>query len=192
MLPLCTLPVTAVKKPLSVVTSSTSLRHIRRFCSWAHPVVFVFHVLRDDSRPAKKTLRQLLLKSAQTGRTGSTIVLECTNAGQKEGRPRTDSIGGWCTGALGETDTSLPFLRGAERALLVVNNTGADLCLGRSFKGKSTDWPLGYHTRVAVIASYEMFKTPIITYCLCEEHMNPYIVAPVRYCYCFKSFSTSA
>lgn len=110
MLPLCTLPVTAAAHPLSAVTSSTSLRHIRIFCSWAHPAVCVFHLLRDDSRPTKKTLRQLLLKSAQTGRTGSTIVLECTNAGQKEGRPRTDSTGGWCTGGLGETDTFLPFL----------------------------------------------------------------------------------
>lgn len=157
MLPL---PVTAAAKPLSAVTSSTPLRHIRIFCSRAHPVVFVFRLLRDDSRPAKKTLRQLLLKSAQTGRTGSTIVLECTNAGQRGGRPQTHSIRGWCTGDSGETDTSLPFLRGVERAVLVANTGGADLCLGRSFKGKSTGRPLGlfvmrHHTRVPVTASYE-------------------------------------
>lgn len=91
VLPLCTLPVTVVAKAFVCpdITSFFTMHKNILFLG-AHPVVFIYRSLCDDSRPAKKNTdyevshRQLPIKSAQTGRTGNTIVLECTNVGQQK------------------------------------------------------------------------------------------------------------
>lgn len=86
-----------------------------------HPVVLLWRWLKAGKEDTDYAVshRQLPIKSAQTG---STIVLECTNEGHKEGRSHTESIREWGTADLGERDAwhqrfSLPFLRGVEKSL---------------------------------------------------------------------------